>query len=40
MQSIGGETVELGESYVQPVSLKNAIANHIWYKHGSVGDTE
>jgi hypothetical protein len=34
------ETVDLVENNEQPVSLKNAIANHIWNKHGSGRDTE
>jgi hypothetical protein len=34
------ETVDLVENNEQPVSLKNAIATHIWNKHGSGGDTE
>jgi hypothetical protein len=34
------ETAELVESTVQPVFLKNAIANNVWNKHGSGCDTE
>jgi hypothetical protein len=34
------ETVDLVENDEQAVSLKNAIANHIWNKHGSGGDIE
>jgi hypothetical protein len=34
------ETVDLVENNEQLVSLKNAIANHIWNNHGSGGDTE
>jgi hypothetical protein len=34
------EPTDLVENNEQPVSLKNAIANHIWNKHGSGGDTE
>jgi hypothetical protein len=34
------ETTDLVKNNEQPVSLKNAIANHIWNKHGSGVDTE
>jgi hypothetical protein len=34
------ETADLVENNEQPVSPKNAIANHIWNKHGSGGDPE
>jgi hypothetical protein len=34
------ETADLVENNEQPVSLRNVIANHIWNKHGSGGDTK
>jgi hypothetical protein len=34
------ETADPVENNELRVSLKNAIANHIWNKHGSGGDTE
>jgi hypothetical protein len=34
------ETADLVENNEQPLPLKNTIANHMWNKHGSGGDTE